>query len=98
MNESPMSSAGLDERRRRALFRSRHRGLRELDLLLGGFSDVHLASLSESELAAFERLMEAPDSDVLSWLTGSASPAAGYDTDLFRKLAAFHTHAGPLPL
>ena len=31
MTESTISSAGLDERRRRALFRSWHRGMREMD-------------------------------------------------------------------
>ena len=94
----PLSSAGLDERRRRALFRSRHRGLREMDLLLGQFSDVHLASLSEEELADYESLMDVPDADVFSWLTGAAETPIRYKTPLFRKIGDFHRHSGPLPL
>ena len=38
-----LSSAGLDPRRRRILFRARRRGLREMDLALGAFADAHLA-------------------------------------------------------
>ena len=37
-----LSSAGLDERRRRFLFRARRRGLREMDLALSAFADAHL--------------------------------------------------------
>jgi antitoxin CptB len=95
---SILSSSGLDERRRRALFRSRHRGLREMDLLLGQFSDAHLARLTDRELTDYEALMDAPDAEVFSWLTGAAPTPAGHDTPLFRKLLQFHTHSGPLAL
>ena len=98
MIETPLSSEGLDERRRRALFRARHRGLREMDLLLGRFADAHLARLSEGELADFERLMDAPDVEVFSWLTGAETIPSNFATPLFEKLKLFHTHHGPLPL
>jgi antitoxin CptB len=93
----PLSSAALDERRRRALFRSRHRGLRELDILLGSFADAHLAGLSESELAAYENLMEAPDVEALSWITAAEPLPKAYDTPLLRKLMQFHEGPKPAP-
>ena len=39
---------------------------------------------------------EVPDRDVLSWLTGEMDTPNNYDTPVFRKLRAFHTHARPL--
>ena len=51
-----MSSEGLDARRRRLLFRCWHRGIREMDLVLGRFADGQLATLSEAELGEFEAL------------------------------------------
>ena len=39
-----------DPRRRRALFRSWHRGMRETDLLMGRFADAEIANLSEADL------------------------------------------------
>ncbi len=39
MTGSRLSSAELDTRRRRLLFRSWHRGMRETDLILGTFAD-----------------------------------------------------------
>lgn len=88
MSVSSLSSAGLDPRRRRILFRAWRRGLREMDLALGGFADANLASLSEAELAEFELWLDLPDPDILSWLTGEAPTPAPFDTPLFRRLRA----------
>src|SRR5947209_3981358 len=83
-----LSSAGLDPRRRRILFRARRRGLREMDLALGAFADAHLPNLSEAELAEVEEWLDLPDPDMLAWLTGEAPLPARFDTPLFAKLAA----------
>jgi len=49
-----LSSEGLDPRRRRLLFRCWHRGIREMDLVLGRFADAQLASLADRELDELE--------------------------------------------
>ncbi|HYP58752.1 MAG TPA: succinate dehydrogenase assembly factor 2 [Beijerinckia sp.] len=96
MSGSQASSAGLDVRRRRILFRSWHRGMREMDLILGRFADKELALLTEAELDDLEVLMEAPDRDIFTWLTGEVETPQNYNTPVFRKLLAFHTHMGPV--
>ena len=85
----PRGSAGLDERRRRILFRSRHRGMREMDLIMGGFADSQVASLLSEEVDAFEILLDLPDHDVFSWLTGEVAVPPEHDTPVFRRLKAF---------
>ena len=87
---------GLDERRRRILFRAWHRGTREMDLLMGRFADAELKGLPDAELDDLELLMEAPDRDVFSWLTGELDVPGNYDTAVFRRVRAFHTHDAPL--
>jgi antitoxin CptB len=84
----PLSSAGLDPRRRRILFRARRRGLREMDLALGAFADAHLPTLSPVELDEVEAWLDLPDPDILAWLTGETALPARFDTALFKKLAA----------
>lgn len=96
MPESELSSAELDPRRRRILFRAWHRGMREMDILYGRFSDAQLPSLAEAQLDELEALMDVPDRDVLMWFTGEAPLPENYDTDLFRRMKAFHTHSGPI--
>ncbi|NBR29854.1 MAG: succinate dehydrogenase assembly factor 2 [Betaproteobacteria bacterium] len=96
MSGTILSSSDLDPRRRRILFRSWHRGMREMDLLIGQFADAHLRTFSESELDEFEALIEYPDRELLSWLTGSAPVAADVSRSLFDRLKAFHAHTKPI--
>lgn len=96
MSGSQRSSADLDPRRRRILFRSWHRGIREMDLIMGRFADDQIGLLSEAELADYERLIEVPDRDLFAWLTDAADVPENYDTPLYRSVKAFHTHQGPI--
>ena len=96
MTGSRTSSADLDPRRRKILFRCWHRGTREMDLLLGGFADVELVRLNDTEMDDLEELMEAPDRDIFRWLTGEAATPAAYATPVFGRLKAFHRHDGPV--
>jgi antitoxin CptB len=86
----------LAARQRRILFRSWHRGMREMDLVLGRFANAEIGSLCDSELDDYELLLEARDRDVFSWLTGEAEIPSLYDTPVLRKIRAFHSHAGPI--
>jgi antitoxin CptB len=98
-NEEPMtgttrSSEGLDLRRRKLLFRSWHRGMREMDLIMGGFADAKLEQLSEHELTEFERLIDVPDRDLLAWITGEEAVPPDFDSALFRDLREFRLSCG----
>ncbi|MBX9774496.1 MAG: succinate dehydrogenase assembly factor 2 [Xanthobacteraceae bacterium] len=88
------SSEGLDVRRRKLLFRAWHRGLREVDLILGRFADENVEQLTEADLSEFENLMNVPDGELLAWLTGEAEVPAPHDGPLFRRLRAFKTSQG----
>ncbi|KAA2236979.1 succinate dehydrogenase assembly factor 2 [Salinarimonas soli] len=96
MTGTSRSSADLDPRRRKVLFRSWHRGMREMDLLMGQFSDAEIGTMSDGDLDDFELLIEVPDRDLLAWLTDEAETPSNYDTAVFRRLKAFHTHQGPI--
>ena len=90
MTGTTRSSDGLDPRRRRVLFRSWHRGIREMDLVLGRFADENIETLSDDELRVYEALMEVPDRDLLKWVTGEAAVPANYDTEVFQSVRSFH--------
>ena len=88
MTGSMRSSAGLDERRKRLLFRCWHRGTREMDLILGRFADCEIASLGDGELTELERLIEVPDSDLYAALIGGRPPPQDAGA-LFARIKAF---------
>ncbi len=90
MTGSARSSAGLDERRRRLLYRAWHRGTREMDLIMGRFADAALGELTETDIAELERLAEVPDPELYAWLTGARPVPDAYDLTVFRRLREFH--------
>jgi len=96
MSGTTLSSADLDPRRRRLLFRSWHRGMREMDLLMGQFADAHLAGFSNDELDLFEALSESQDQELLSWIVGSKPVPSEFDHEMFRRLKNFHDHTSPI--
>jgi antitoxin CptB len=92
------SSGGLDERRRKLLFRAWRRGVREMDLIIGRFADAHIDKFDDGGLDDFERLIEAPNAELYAWVIGAEFVPAEYDTAVLAQLRAFHdkkaqTHA-----
>jgi antitoxin CptB len=89
MTGTTRSSGGLDDRRKRLLFRCWHRGTREMDLILGRFADTTIASLTDDEVAELEQLIELPDPDLYAALTGDAPLASPYAGPLFNRIKSF---------
>jgi antitoxin CptB len=94
MTGTTRSSGGLDDRRKRLLFRCWHRGTREMDLILGRFADAEIASLSDNELAELEHLIEVPDQDLYAAVSGSMVLPAEYATGLFDRIRSFPKESG----
>ena len=55
--------------RKKLIFRSWHRGTREMDLMMGKFADAMLAGYSAEQLASYEELMNENDPDLYNWIT-----------------------------
>ena len=60
-------SESIDIKRKRLLFRSKHRGTKEMDILIGGYYEKNMESFSPVELTDFEAVLEYPDDDLYSW-------------------------------
>ncbi len=60
----------LDTIRRKLLWRATHRGLKELDLVLGGFARQNLSAMNAAELDEFEAIVSLPDPELFGWLMG----------------------------
>ena len=73
--------------------RSWRRGTREMDLIIGRFTDTVIADLDEATLGEYERLLEASDPELYAWVLGDEPVPPEYDSPVFRRLCAFH-HQG----
>jgi antitoxin CptB len=96
MTGTTRSSADLSERRRRLLFRSWHRGIRETDLLLGRFADAHIGDMTDGDLDEYERLLDVPDHDIYGWVTGEIAIPASHHSGLLDRIRAFHAMSGEI--
>ena len=76
-------------RRKKLLFRSWHRGTRELDLIFGTFADAAIETLDEAELDDYERLLNLPDTDLMDWMLIGKPVPADIDSALIRRILAF---------
>jgi antitoxin CptB len=79
-------AAGL---RRRLAFQSRHRGVKELDLILGRFAEAHLAGFGMGELQQFAVLLEQQDPDIYDWLVGRVPLPARLQNPVTQRLLDF---------
>jgi antitoxin CptB len=89
MTETTRSTDGLDARRRKLLFRSWHRGMREVDLILGSFADARIDALTEAELEQYESLLEVSDTILLPWLTGEQPIPEREQSTILHQIIAF---------
>jgi len=79
----------LDNRRKKLRIRAWRRGFKEADLILGRYADQMLDSMSESDVADFDRLLDQLDADIYSWVIGTAPTPAEFDTPVMDRLKTF---------
>ncbi len=82
-------SVTSDPRLKQLRYRSWHRGTREMDLLLGGFAERHLAGLSDAELGQYEALLAAPDPDLFNWIVGETPVPPAFDNAVMKLILDF---------
>jgi antitoxin CptB len=78
-----------DARRKRLKFRAWHRGMKEVDLILGPFADAHVDGLDEAALDQFEQLLSVPDNELYDWLCDRRTPPDSHRTRLYEQVRDF---------
>lgn len=77
-----------EHRLKRLSMRSWRRGTKEMDLVLGPWSDVHLSQLSAEKLNTYEALLDENDQDLMPWVLGQA-PAPAHIQELILEISEF---------
>ena len=60
-----------------------------MDLVFGRFADSEIDGLNDDELDQLEALMEHPDRDLFSWISGEVIPPKNIVTKTYSKIIAF---------
>lgn len=88
MQQKPLPES-REERLKRMLFQCRHRGMQEMDHILGRFAERRLKDLDDGQLDRLDALMMQFDGDVLRWILGVEAPPADFDNDVLAMIRAF---------
>ncbi|MFO6462897.1 succinate dehydrogenase assembly factor 2 [Jannaschia sp. KMU-145] len=67
--------------------RAWRRGIKEMDMILGGYADAELGGLDAEGLDLFEAVLGENDHDLFAWVTGQAEAPARF-APLMGELAA----------
>jgi antitoxin CptB len=78
-----------DVRLKRLRFRSWHRGMREMDLLLGRFADRHLPAMNDEQLGQYEALLGVADADLYNWIADQAPTPPPFDNGVLTLIRNF---------
>ena len=79
-------TSDLESRKRRLLFRSSHRGTKEADIMIGSFVERNIATMTEADIAWFERFLEENDVDIMAWMIGRQQPPAEYEGPIMEAM------------
>ena len=78
-----------DVRRRKLAFRAAHRGMKEMDLVLGGYVARNISDMSANELDDLEKIIALPDVDLLNWVTGKEPVPDQHKSPLLDAILTF---------
>ncbi len=80
----------IENKRRRLIFRSGHRGTKEMDLILGSFAAQNVPNFNEDELSAYDLLLTNNDPDLYNWITEKEqAPEPLASCSVFQKLLGY---------
>ena len=78
-----------DARLKKLKLRAWRRGFREADLILGPFADRHVQTYDDTQLDAFEHILDQPDQHLYDWILGREEPPPGIDPVIMKQIRAF---------
>ncbi|WP_045389901.1 succinate dehydrogenase assembly factor 2 [Falsirhodobacter sp. alg1] len=79
----------MDNQKKRLSMRSWRRGMKEMDLILGPWSDTHLPDLGSEDTALYEVLLEENDQELFAWMLGQRPIPEGPLHDLTARIAEY---------
>ena len=82
----------IENRQKRLIYRSWHRGTREMDLIMGTFAEANVPQMCADELDLYDEILQTPDPDVYDWVSGQKPAPANLMNPVLEKLLA-HDYA-----
>ena len=79
----------INNLKKKILYRSKHRGTKEMDILLGNFVKRYVNFLNETELCELESLLNIDDDVLYKWYLSNGRTASVPENSITKKLKEF---------
>lgn len=79
----------LTKRKKQLLYRANHRGIKEMDIIIGGYADAFIMSMPVDVLDEFEKIMSELDRDLLTWFVGEVEVPEHIKSPLFDEILQY---------
>lgn len=75
-----------NEFQNKLIYRSWHRGTKELDLILGNFIQDNISDMKETDIKVYEDLLASEDPEIYNWIVKSENPPNQQLGNLIKKI------------
>ena len=89
MTEMEQKVDRLEGRRKRLIYRSWHRGTKEMDLLMGNFADAYVETFGDEQLTEYEAVLDINDPELYDMYLGKTLPREDQDSDVLKSFLEF---------
>lgn len=79
----------LEKKRKRLIFRSWHRGMKEMDQIMGSFANEYVPQFSEAELDLYEEVLQNSDPELYDWICKGIEVPANKSSEILDKLLTY---------
>ncbi|MCZ6886560.1 MAG: succinate dehydrogenase assembly factor 2 [Rickettsia endosymbiont of Ixodes persulcatus] len=81
-----MNKLNKNSFKKRLLYRSKNRGCKEMDYILGSFAEKYLSLMDEKKLESYALILDQNDNDLYNWINNKSSASSYLDIEIIDKL------------
>ncbi|MFV0251695.1 MAG: succinate dehydrogenase assembly factor 2 [Rickettsia aeschlimannii] len=81
-----MNKLNKNSLQKKLFYRSKNRGCREMDYILGSFAKKYLSLMDEKKLGSYSLILDQNDNDLYNWVNNKSSAPSYLDAEIIDKL------------
>lgn len=81
-----MNKLNKNSLQKKLFYRSKNRGCKEMDYILGSFASLHLPFIAEEQLLSYALILDQNDNDLYNWITNKSSVPSNLDAAIMEQL------------
>ena len=81
-----MNKLNKNSLQKKLFYRSKNRGCKEMDYMLGSFAEKYLSLMDEKKLEGYSLILDQNDNDLYNWINNKSSAPSYLDAEIIDKL------------